>query len=99
MKRNLLILLVVILMASLTIAAGGGTRITGVITAIDEDAQTIVVNNTTIQISHRYTAGGTYAAICTVVDANDCSSSSSPVTVTVSMKMRAPLSRADSAWM
>ena len=51
MKRNLLILLVVILMASLTIAAGGGTRITGVITAIDEDAQTIVVNNTTIQIN------------------------------------------------
>ena len=51
MKRNLLILLVFALMASLTIGAGGGTRITGVITAIDTFAQTIVVNGLTIQIN------------------------------------------------
>jgi len=50
----------------------------------DGTQETSPTDNTTIQISHRYTAGGTYAAICTVVDANDCSSSSSPVTVTVS---------------
>ena len=46
--------------------------------------ETSPTDNTTIQINHRYTAGGTYAATCTVVDTNDCSSSSSPVTVTVS---------------
>ena len=51
MKKNLLMLLVVILMASVTLAAGGGTRITGVITAIDPVAQTIVVNGLTIQIN------------------------------------------------
>lgn len=51
MKRNLLILLAVVLMASLTIAAGGGTRITGVITAIDDEAQTITVNSLTIKIN------------------------------------------------
>ena len=51
MKKNLVILLAVVLIASVTLAAGGGTRITGVITAIDPVAQTIVVNGLTIQIN------------------------------------------------
>ena len=51
----------------------------------DGTQETSPTDNTTIQINHRYTAGGTYAAICTVVDTNDCSSAtSSPVTISVS---------------
>ena len=49
----------------------------------DGTEATTPTDNTIIQTNHRYTAGGAYAVTCTVVDTNDCSSPSSPVTVTV----------------
>ena len=49
MKKNLYIILALLLVASFTIAAGGNNvKIQGVITAIDDDAQTITVNGIVI---------------------------------------------------
>jgi PKD repeat protein len=50
----------------------------------DGASATIVTGNTTLTINHTYGKGGTYAASCTVVDKSGCSSTSQPLTVTVS---------------
>ena len=66
MKRNLLILLAVLLIASVTLGAGGnGVRLNGTIEAIDDAAQTIVVNSVTVQVTRKTT-------ICEYYDGVTC---------------------------
>ena len=49
----------------------------------DGTADTTTTDNNTAVINHVYSAAGTFAATCTVVDTSGCSSTSNPATITV----------------